>query len=838
MPNLGHSILEFMKTPIFYFYTILFFILLCPIQGISKGTYSGSQNILGKVLDKTTGLPIAGATISIPDLKISCCADRFGFYSLNNLPKGEYLVQVRAVGYASFTKTIEIGNTLIVDFYLHISNYELSDVLVTATGNTNTQIKTPIPITLVTQEMILEQSSNTVLDVLAKQPGVNETTEGAGTTKPQINGLGFDRVLVLMDGLHQEDFQWGDDHGLLIDPYSIYEAEIIRGPASLQYGASAEAGVISFKSEPFPELGALKGSFLSEYHTNNGLLGSSLHLSGNPNGFIVDIKLSGEEAHAYSNPKDGYVWGTAWNQTHGRLILGLVKSWGYSRLSLSALHRRIEVPSGNRDSLGNFIFNNPQNGQIYPQRSDYFSYKADIAGDKILEENQVWWQNSINLPKGKLGLDLGYTQSVHHDIDSGTVGSGNFMVNDIPFTLKYSFLDSKSGFKWISGLNGNYEYQNNLPFPQAPYIAAFQIPDYTNFEMGVYTILEKEYKNLSLTGGIRYDQTHFISQGLSLLHAGTLQEVKVPLGTPGSEIQFSNFNNRYKGFSGSLGFSWRISDRYYLKLNLAKSYRASAINELTSNGLNIGSNAVQLGNTNLKAEQGYQIDLAIGKTGTNLTTEWDGFYNHISNFIFANRTDSVQDGFPVYQFVSSNVAVITGLSGKLNLHPENTRWLEWNNGFTFIYSFIPGATDSTRHLPWIPAPHLNSELKLKLNSGNHSVLKGTYVKIGAEKFWEQNNIYSALYTELPSAAYTLWNLGLGTQIIQPKSGKILCSFYFNCTNLTNQAYADHLNLAQYFHSVNGNGLTVTQQNQGIYNMGRNFSFKLVFPIGENRGKDR
>src|SRR6201999_4532780 len=132
-----------------------------------------------------------------------------------------------------------------------------------------------IPITVVTHRMINEDRVNTAIDEVASQPGLNETTEAPGTTKPQINGLGFNRVLVLTDGLPQEDFQWGDDHGILIDPYAVYDAEVIRGPASLQYAASAEAGVINFKSAPFAESGTTQGSWLSEYHTNNGYIGNS-----------------------------------------------------------------------------------------------------------------------------------------------------------------------------------------------------------------------------------------------------------------------------------------------------------------------------------------------------------------------------------------------------------------------------------------------------------------------------------------------------------------------------------------------------------------------------------
>ncbi|HEY5326324.1 MAG TPA: TonB-dependent receptor, partial [Mucilaginibacter sp.] len=476
---------------------------------VAAKTITGTNNLTGKITDKTTGSPIPGATISVSDLNIGTSADSNGIYLFQQLPKGEYLIQVTAVGYASVTKVIDLGNTHSADFKLSASNYELADVAVTALGNTTTIQRAPIPISVVTHNTILQGVYNTAIDEIASQPGVNETTEGAGTTKPQINGLGFDRVLTLMDGLPQQDFQWGDDHGILIDPYAVYDAEIIRGPASLQYGASAEAGVISFKSEPMPENGTALGSVLTEYHTNNGYLGTSVHISGNYNGFVWGLTASGEEAHSYSDPKDGYVWGTAWNQANARLTLGLNKSWGYSHLTISVLHRRIEVPDGNRDSTMRFEFNQPQNGRIYPNRADFLSYTANIAGDKILDEYQGWWQNSVNVGNGRIGLDIGFTQSIHHDIDTGTVGRANMLVNDIPFSLKYQVASEKSGLKLTAGINGTYEFQNNMAAPPAPYVANYAIPNYIDFETGGYAILEMHFKNLTVSGGLRFDRTDF-----------------------------------------------------------------------------------------------------------------------------------------------------------------------------------------------------------------------------------------------------------------------------------------------------------------------------------------
>jgi len=769
-----------------------------------------AQSLQGTVTDSASHHPVEGVSLYIPELKRSAVTDKDGTYHFSSLPKGTYAVELQGMGYTGVIRQIRITGKTTLDLVAVVSYSSLKQVVITSLGNvTNTQ-RSPIPVSVATHDMILRGSANTAIDLVASRPGVSETTEGVGTTKPVINGLGFDRVLVLTDGVPQEDFQWGDDHGILIDPYAVQEAEVIRGPASLQYGASAEAGVISFKSAPFAPDGTTQGSWLSEYHANNGYIGNSFHLGGNHHDFVYDLKLSEELTHSYWNPKDGYVWGSAYNQGNARLTLGVNKSWGYSRLTLSGLYRRIQVPDGNRDSSGHFLFDTPIGEKVAPTLANFLSYNATIAGDKVLDEYQAWWQNSINAGKGNIGLDIGFTSSVHHDIDSGTLGENNMVVYDIPYNLRYQLTNADKGVKLTAGFNGLYEFEHNLAAPPTPYVPDYEIPNYRNFEIGAFVIVEKNIGALTLSGGLRYDITNFVGDGM---------------------YQFTPFNNTYSGWSGSIGASYQLPHNNYVKLNISKSFRAPAINELTSNGLNIGSNAFQLGNINLKAEQGYQIDVAYGNSGRDVSFEIDGFYNHINHFIFADRTDSVSQGYPVFEYVSSNTAILTGVSVTLGVHPAALRWLEWENMFSYMYTWLPHQTDSTDHLPWIPAPHWNSNLVFKLSDRARSALRGAYFKVGISKYWAQNDVYSALYTELASAPYTLVIAGLGTNFVHPHSGRVIFSLFVNCTNLTNIAYADHLNLAQYFYAVNGNLVTVTHQRQGVFNMGRDLSAKVVFPFG-------
>ncbi len=73
-------------------------------------------------------------------------------------------------------------------------------------------------------------------------PGVKAMNIGSGQSKPTIRGMGFNRMVVTEDGIKHEGQQWGDDHGLEIDQFSIDRIEIIKGPSALFYGSDAIGG--------------------------------------------------------------------------------------------------------------------------------------------------------------------------------------------------------------------------------------------------------------------------------------------------------------------------------------------------------------------------------------------------------------------------------------------------------------------------------------------------------------------------------------------------------------------------------------------------------------------
>ena len=213
--------------------------------------FSIAQSILkGKITDSKSKSALSGASVYIPDLKTGAAAKADGSYEIKNIPRGTYLVEVSYVGYASQYKEINFKAAETVDFILEESGDESPEVVVTGVSSATEQHTNPAPVSFVIKNDMLERSSNNIIDALAYAPGVSQITMGPAISKPVIRGLGYNRVVVVNDGIRQEGQQFGDEFGIEVDPYTVDKVEILRGPASLSYGSDAMAGVINMLAAP------------------------------------------------------------------------------------------------------------------------------------------------------------------------------------------------------------------------------------------------------------------------------------------------------------------------------------------------------------------------------------------------------------------------------------------------------------------------------------------------------------------------------------------------------------------------------------------------------------
>ena len=98
------------------------------------------------------------------------------------------------------------------------SDVKLSEVVVTGLTGSQKLKQSPSPVSIISPRQLEAQPSTNIIDVIAHQPGISQVTTGSGISKPVIRGLGYNRVVVVNDGIRQEGQQWGDEHGIEVDP--------------------------------------------------------------------------------------------------------------------------------------------------------------------------------------------------------------------------------------------------------------------------------------------------------------------------------------------------------------------------------------------------------------------------------------------------------------------------------------------------------------------------------------------------------------------------------------------------------------------------------------------
>lgn len=776
-------------------------------------------HLSGKITDKSSGEPLPGVTIYFPDLKTGTVTKPDGTYYIDKLPASRLLVQASFIGYKMQSKEINLADTNTQNFVMEETATEINEVVVTGQSEGVENKRTPSPVAIVPHVQMLQNSSTNIIDALSKVPGISQITTGAGISKPVIRGLGYNRVVVVSDGIRQEGQQWGDEHGIELDENRVNHVEILKGPASLAYGSDAMAGVINMISDPTLAEGAVEGNFSSNYQTNNGLIDYSADFAGNKKGLIWDARLSSKLAHAYQNQFDGFVYNSGFREYASNGTIGLNRSWGYSHLNLSLYNLEPGIIEGERDSLtGRFLKTTfDKNGDPMTQiakNSDFHSYQPGVPFQKVNHYKAVW-DNNIYFGQSNLEAILGFQQNQRKEFVTPDRYGLYFLLNTLNYNFKYNFPKVKN-WKIAVGLNGMWQQSLNKG-------TEFLVPAYHLFDYGLFTILSKKSGDFDFSGGIRFDQRNETAEALYENAAGGI----VSPNTAGATQRFAAFHRIFNGVSGSLGSAWQISQSVFTKLNLSRGFRAPDIAELGSNGVHEGTQHYEIGNPGLKPESSMQVDYAIGLNTTHVSTELDLFMNGINNFIFSNRADSSVyagpqfNNVPVFRFTQGKARFYGG-EFEIDIHPHPLDWIHFENNFSYVLGKLAGQPDSMRYLPFIPAPRWISDIKVEFKQVGR-FLSNSYVKFGIQKTWAQNHIYSAFNTETATPGYTLLDMGAGTDVLNHRQ-KTLFSLYISADNLANVAYQSHLSRLKYV------GMNYSTGRSGIYNMGRNISFKMVIPL--------
>ena len=614
-------------------------------------------------------------------------------------------------------------------FHNHL---QLNAVVVTGlTGDVHLN-EVPAPISVIRPVDLQARASTNIISAIAREPGVSQITTGGAISKPVIRGLGYNRVVVVNDGIRQEGQQWGDEHGIEIDGASVHSVEILKGPASLMYGSDAMAGGLIFHPVPVAAPGTLQGSVSTEYQTNNGLVDYSLNASGNHNGLVWDARFSDKYAHAYRNSANGWVLNSGFRERAASGMLGINRNWGYSRLRFGYYHLTPGIIEGEDEGSIGYMPGLPF--------QHVYHYKAVL-------------DNTFRLGEGRLKAIIGWQRNQRQEFEESADEYGLFfLLNTLNYDIKYQ-RETAEGWKYAAGVNGMFQDSENKG-------EEYLIPDYRLFDAGLFATASKQLGNWVLSGGLRGD--------IRLLHSLELED------------RFTDFNRTFPGVSGSIGAVRTIGENVHLRMNLSRGFRAPNLSELASNGEHEGTLRYEIGNQNLKPEYSLQGDLGLDFSSRYISGQFAVFANRIDHYIFLTRT--AEGNPPVFTYTSGNARLFGG-EAQLDFHPIHSLHL----GGTF--SYVNGKQIGGTWLPMIPAPRLLTEIKYELSHGG-KVLNNAFVAVELDWNAPQNHFCAVDDTETATPAYTLLNMSLGTDVMI--GGKKRASLYLMADNLLDTAWQSHL----------------------------------------------
>jgi iron complex outermembrane receptor protein len=770
-------------------------------------------------------------------------SDAAGRYALNNIPEGSYDISYSYTGYQTETKhvTIHAGEQLTVDITLHENHSNLDEVVVTGVSRATELRKSPVPMVVVNRQEMEAHVSNNIIDAIVQgTPGVAAVTTGPNISKPFIRGLGYYRVLSLYDGIRQEGQQWGDEHGIEIDQYVVDRGEVVKGPASLVYGSDATAGVINMIPH-MPAMGrGLTGDAVLDYHSNNGMAGTSVGLGKRTENIFWTVRGSAKVAHDYKNRADGYVYNTGFREYNFSSKAGITRKWGGIQAGVTVYDNMQEIPDGSRDSATRRFTKqvneaDSDNVKDRPQVSDaeLRSYSISALHQHIQHlraytHGQLKFDNGSEL-RGSFAVQQSIRREYNHPQYPQQAGL-YVVLNTLNYELKYD-LKTWKHIETTVGVNGMWQTNTSKDATDFP------IPDYSLLDAGAFVMAQRSWDKVQLSGGVRYDTRHVNWDDFYVGKNAATGFAVHARDTAGAMLQFPAFRHQYTGISGSVGMAYTLSSKWLLKANIARGYRAPNITETGSNGLDPGAHIVYQGNRDFKPEFTLQEDIGVIATLAGVVISAELFNNHIDNYIYQARAYDaagnpivIVPGNTTYKYQQA-AARLYGGEVSVSVAPRKVSWLKINQSLSYTegLNLSPALRDqyqdAARYLPFIPPLHAQTEV-IMARKKRIGRLANVGMRIAVNAYAAQYHFYAADNTETATPGYALLNAGCNATWLN-KKGKEMCTFYVQAENITDEIYQSNMSRLKYFEYY----AAAPGGRSGIYNIGRNVSIKAIMPLG-------
>ncbi len=326
------------------------------------------------------------------------------------------------------------------------SDATLAEVVVTAQKVTENLREVPISVSVVDAAELQNQHITDIADLTRTVPNFSFTSNGnPGGATLEMRGIssaaGASPVAIYLDDVsitqRTTSGSVGQPEPVLLD---IQQVEVLRGPQGTLYGASAEAGVLKFRTNPV-DLNAFEGSALAEVSgTEHG--GLNYRANGVFNAPMVDgslgIRLAAESDRNSGfidrvSPEDEALLGTRVNDNESSVARMSIESKPSEQLTVIA--------------------------SLFYQRSIYGSTNTVTLGLPALETSNVVPDNGANtliVPSLSISYDTGWADFT--SVTSDYTRNAPFNYDGTVFNSVYiaqCYLEGLCGSPPLLDLHGN-----------------------------------------------------------------------------------------------------------------------------------------------------------------------------------------------------------------------------------------------------------------------------------------------------------------------------------------------------------------------------------------------
>ncbi|MCE2615799.1 MAG: TonB-dependent receptor [Phocaeicola sp.] len=620
--------------------------------------------------------------------------------------------------------------------------------------------------------------SGSLMQSLAGIPGVKAMNIGSGQSKPAIRGLGFNRMVVTENGIKHEGQQWGEDHGLEIDQFSIDKVEVIKGPSTLLYGSDAIGGVINLYSNYIP-IKRYEGKIDLFARSNNESVGLSAQLAGKNKHFYyranltlidyADYKVPADSIQYYSyyiKLKNRRLRNTAGKEYDGSFTFGYLGDNFSSSIRISDTYAK----SG--------FFADAHGLEVRMSDIDYDRSRRDIdlpfhgVNHLKIINHSAWRWGKIHMES-----DLSFQNNLRKE-QSEPISHGYMPIPPNTLERKYvkntytanvsmnTLLAEKHSLR--AGLN--IEYQHNKRGGWGFIIPDFETTSYGGYVYDRYHLTE----DLILSAGIRLDKIH-----THIHHYSDWYKTPVEGLDSIYKERSADLKRSFNSLTWSLGVNYNVG-QWILKANLGKSFRAPIPKELGADGINYHIFRYEKGESKLSPEESYQFDAGINWHNDVINIQLDPYLNYFPNYIYLNPTSGYTEGLQTYYYTQSRV-IRYGFEAEANYKFSR----KWETGLKGEYLYAEQLSGDKKGytLPFSPPWSIGTELKYILSPEQEE--KSGFISITYKVVGDQNEIVPP---EKATKGYSVLNMSIGKVFTWKSYGLKL---NLQGLNLLNKRYYDH-----------------------------------------------